>query len=75
MFAKITMQESNQLHAVCLDTTPSISYMNRHTRTIIKVCQGLNKDGNVVAYSVDAGYHIFLFTLKEHKVNVKQTVE
>ena len=49
--------------------------MNRHTRTIIKVCQGLNKDGNVVAYSVDAGYHIFLFTLKEHKGNVKQTVE
>ena len=27
-FSKITIQESNQLHAICLDTMPALFYMN-----------------------------------------------
>lgn len=31
-FGKITMQDSNQFHAVCLDTHPPIFYMNDVSR-------------------------------------------
>ena len=34
-FAKIVMRESNQLHAICQDTYPSICYMNEYSRQII----------------------------------------
>ena len=35
-FGKITMKDSNQFHATCLDTYPPIFYMNDISRIIIR---------------------------------------
>ena len=67
-FAELTMKESNSLHAICLDTYPPIFYMNETSRLIIKACTVLNHDGPKVAYSIDAGFHVFLFTLAPEAV-------
>jgi len=31
-FAKVVIKESNQLHAICQDTYPTICYMNEYSR-------------------------------------------
>ena len=73
-FAEITMKESNSLHAVCLDTYPPIFYMNETSRLIIKACTEVNSKQVRVAYSIDAGFHVFLFTLKENASDVLASV-
>jgi hypothetical protein len=38
-FAKVTCADSNQFHAVCLDTSPPIFYMNDTShRYVLEVC-------------------------------------
>ena len=41
-FAKLTMQDSNQFHAICLDTYPPITYMNDTSRKIISLMTKYN---------------------------------
>lgn len=41
-FGKLTMQDSNQFHAICLDTYPPISYMNDTSRRIISLITKYN---------------------------------
>eukprot|EP01105_Mastigella_eilhardi_P017640 TRINITY_DN4061_c0_g1_i3.p1 TRINITY_DN4061_c0_g1~~TRINITY_DN4061_c0_g1_i3.p1 ORF type:complete len:393 (+),score=45.50 TRINITY_DN4061_c0_g1_i3:23-1180(+) len=41
-FAEITMKDSNQMHAVCLDTYPPLFYMNDTSRTIVDIVSQLN---------------------------------
>jgi diphosphomevalonate decarboxylase len=36
-FAQLTMKDSNQFHATCLDTFPPISYLNDISRRIIQL--------------------------------------
>ncbi|KAJ4474966.1 GHMP kinase [Lentinula aciculospora] len=77
-FAKITMADSNQFHAVALDTAPPIFYMNDVSRSIISIIEELNrvslsKTGHLVAaYTFDAGPNAVIYT--EEK-NVKQIIE
>ena len=77
-FAKITMQDSNQFHAVALDTEPPIFYMNDVSRAIISLIVEYNRvsvdaGGPVkAAYTYDAGPNAVIYTLKE---NVKEIVE
>lgn len=63
MFAKITMQDSNQFHAICLDTYPPITYMNDTSRRIISLITKYNslQEELKVAYSYDAGPNAVLF--------------
>jgi diphosphomevalonate decarboxylase len=42
VFAQITMQESNQFHAVCLDTYPPIFYMNDVSKSIVDLVTQYN---------------------------------
>ena len=77
-FAKITMQDSNQFHAVALDTDPPIFYMNDVSRAIISLIGEYNRvsveSGGPLkaAYTYDAGPNAVIYTLKE---NVKEIVE
>jgi diphosphomevalonate decarboxylase len=80
-FAEITMKDSNQFHAVCLDTYPPIFYLNDVSKAIIKVISLYNshflteKDGKRsgyrVAYTYDAGPNAVLYL---HKENVPEVL-
>lgn len=41
-FAQLTMKDSNQFHATCLDTFPPISYLNDTSRRIIHLVHRFN---------------------------------
>ncbi|KAF5385922.1 hypothetical protein D9615_002601 [Tricholomella constricta] len=77
-FAKVTMADSNQFHAVALDTEPPIFYMNDVSRAIIALIVEYNRVsmekglGRRAAYTYDAGPNAVIYTLKE---NVKEIVE
>lgn len=77
-FAEITMADSNQFHAVALDTEPPIFYMNDVSRSIIALIVEYNRVsiakglGRRAAYTYDAGPNAVIYTLKE---NVKEIVE
>jgi diphosphomevalonate decarboxylase len=76
-FARITMQDSNQFHAVALDTDPPIFYMNDVSRTIIALIVEYNRvsveaGGKLkAAYTYDAGPNAVIYTSKE---NVKEII-
>lgn len=42
-FGKLTMQDSNQFHAVCLDTFPPAVYMNDVSHSIVDLIHSYNK--------------------------------
>nr|AGT17596.1 mevalonate diphosphate decarboxylase [Picrorhiza kurrooa] len=56
-FARLTCADSNQFHAVCLDTLPPIFYMNDTSHRIISCVEKWNcSEGTPqVAYTFDAG--------------------
>lgn len=66
-FGRITMQDSNQFHAVCLDTYPPIFYMNDVSKTIIRIVHVINSYyGHIkTAYTFDAGPNAVLYTLQK----------
>lgn len=47
-FGRITMQDSNQFHACCLDTYPPIFYMNDISRRIIRTVHSINANAGRV---------------------------
>nr|CAH8868744.1 unnamed protein product [Trichobilharzia regenti] len=60
--AEATMRESNQLHAVCLDTWPPCVYLNHISQCLMEFVHQINKHfmKTVVAYTFDAGPNAFL---------------
>lgn len=67
-FGQLTMQDSNQFHATCLDTYPPIFYMNDVSKSIIKVVHAYNDFYGAVraAYTYDAGPNAVIYALEEH---------
>lgn len=79
-FAQETIEDSNQFHAVCLDTTPPIFYLNDVSRTIIQLVEELNRaakeegKGYVAAYTYDAGPNAVLYVQEKDVKLVMSTV-
>ncbi|KAJ3164126.1 diphosphomevalonate decarboxylase [Geranomyces variabilis] len=81
-FAELTMKDSNQFHAVCLDTFPPISYMNDVSRAVVHLITSYNalftepgnagepKKGYRAAYTFDAGPNAVLYVRREHVAEV-----
>lgn len=70
-FAKIVMQESNQLHAICMDSYPPIFYLNEQSKMIINAVHRLNEESIMAAYTFDAGPNAFVFCLEQHIERLK----
>lgn len=79
-FAQITMADSNQFHAVCLDTAPPIFYMNDVSRTIIALIVELNRvsvargEGYKAAYTYDAGPNAVIYALDKDVREIVQLI-
>ena len=68
-FGKIIMKDSNNFHAVCRDTFPTINYLNLESEFIIKCVDEINKKENkiICAYTFDAGANAFLIFEEENR--------
>lgn len=66
-FGRLTMQDSNQFHAVCLDTYPPVFYMNDISKAIIRLVHVINAHYQTVkaAYTFDAGPNAVIYTLEK----------
>lgn len=62
--AELTMRDSNQLHAICLDSWPPIVYQSAGTRQLQQMVHAVNDVAGrcVAGYTVDAGPNVFLVT-------------
>ncbi|KAJ8073627.1 diphosphomevalonate decarboxylase [Marasmius tenuissimus] len=73
-FARITMADSNQFHAVALDTSPPIFYMNDVSRGVIAVIEEYNRSAGKIkaAYTFDAGPNAVIYAPEE---NLKEIIQ
>ncbi len=69
---RIAMQDSNNMHAVMLDTMPPVTYLNDVSKRIMKSIHALNeREGHVVAaYTFDAGPNAHIITTKKKEETV-----
>ena len=68
-FSEIVIKDSNNFHACCRDSYPSINYLNEESDFIMKSVMVLNKliKKNICAYTFDAGSNAFLIYEIENK--------
>uniref|UniRef100_A0A3Q3LMB0 Diphosphomevalonate decarboxylase n=1 Tax=Labrus bergylta TaxID=56723 RepID=A0A3Q3LMB0_9LABR len=76
-FAELTMKDSNQFHATCLDTYPPIFYLNSVSQQVINVVHRYNRHyGETrLAYTFDAGPNAVIFTLQQHVPELVEVVQ
>ncbi|XP_017321721.1 diphosphomevalonate decarboxylase isoform X1 [Ictalurus punctatus] len=75
-FAELTMKDSNQFHATCLDTFPPIFYLNDISRKVINLVHRYNRHYREtrVAYTFDAGPNAVIYLLRDHVPEFVQAV-
>lgn len=71
-FGRVTMEDSNQFHATCLDTYPPIFYLNDISRSVIRIVHVYNEWAGEIraAYTFDAGPNAVLYTLEKYVIEV-----
>ena len=75
-FAQVTMKDSNEMHAVCLDTYPPIMYLNSVSYEIMNFVHQYNEvHGVVAAYTFDAGPNAVLFCEFPYLTALKSELE
>lgn len=71
-FAKISMQDSNSFHAICLDSWPPIQYLTDVSHAAMNAVETCNRKAGklICAYTFDAGPNAVIYYLEEdsHKV-------
>ncbi|KAL4429459.1 hypothetical protein ABPG74_001304 [Tetrahymena malaccensis] len=73
--ARLVRLDSNQFHAVCLDTTPPIFYLNDFSKNMINFIHQLDSALEYhVAYTFDAGPHAVLLVHKNHTNQVLRAI-
>lgn len=74
-FAEITMRDSNNLHAACLDTWPPTFYMNDTSRAAVRAVHDLNRatGRTICAYTFDAGPNAVVYYLEKDSEQVLGT--
>jgi diphosphomevalonate decarboxylase len=79
-FAELTMKDSDQFHAVCLDTHPPIFYLNDKSRNVIALVHELNRisiaqsGSYVAAYTFDAGPNPVIYGLERNMKEIVNTI-
>jgi diphosphomevalonate decarboxylase len=65
-FGRLTIQDSNQFHAVCLDTYPPIFYLNDVSKYVVTLLSRFNAHAGEVkaAYTFDAGPNCVIYARK-----------
>ncbi|KAG7230516.1 hypothetical protein INR49_012229 [Caranx melampygus] len=76
-FAELTMKDSNQFHATCLDTYPPIFYLSSVSQQVISLvhCYNRHYGETRAAYTFDAGPNAVIFTLQQHVPEFVQLVQ
>lgn len=66
-FAEITMRDSNQFHAIALDTWPPIKYMSDLSFEIVRLVHSVNDyyGTHKLAYTFDAGPNACIYLLDD----------
>ncbi|EEP80748.1 diphosphomevalonate decarboxylase [Uncinocarpus reesii 1704] len=74
-FAEITMRDSNNFHATCLDTWPPIFYINDVSRAAINLVHEVNRIAGkaICAYTFDAGPNAVIYYLEKDSMQVLGT--
>lgn len=74
-FATLSMKDSNNFHATCLDTDPPIFYMNDTSRAAVRLCEAINDAAGkiVCGYTFDAGPNAVVYYLAEDEERVAGT--
>jgi len=67
-FLSLAMRESSNMHAVMLDSTPPIMYLNDISREIMRAVHAFNGQGGCIAagYTFDAGPNAHVYTSERH---------
>ncbi|KAF2720734.1 MVD1, mevalonate pyrophosphate decarboxylase [Polychaeton citri CBS 116435] len=74
-FAELTMRDSNNFHACCLDTQPPIFYMNDTSRSAVRLVNAINERAGrpICAYTFDAGPNAVVYYLAKDEGEVAGT--